>query len=97
MKIRPLHDFVIVQRDPPSEKLGSIIIPENAQEKLTRGTVIGAGRGKVSPTGRFIETTVKEGDRVVFGKYSGTEIEHHGAPDCVCMTEDNILGILEDE
>jgi chaperonin GroES len=48
-------------------------------------------------TGRFIETTVKEGDRVVFGKYSGFEIEHHGAPECICMTEDDIVGILEDE
>ena len=97
MKIRPIHNRILVKRDPPTEKVGAIIIPENAREKLTRGTVLAAGPGQMSASGRFIETTLKAGDRIVFGKYSGSEVEHRGEQDQIFMTEDEILGVIEEE
>jgi chaperonin GroES len=98
MKIRPIQDRVLVRRDPPTSKTkGGIVIPDSAQSKLTRGTVLAIGRGKISESGRFVETTLKTGDRVVFGKYSGSEIEHRGEEDQIFMTEDEILGVIEDE
>jgi len=98
MKIRPIQNRLIVRRDPPTETTkGGILIPENAREKLTRGTVVAAGPGILSDKGYFKKTEVKAGDRVVFGKYSGSEIEHQGEQDQVHMTEDEILGVIEEE
>lgn len=98
MKIRPIQNRILVKRDPPTETTkGGIVIPENAREKLTRGTVIAAGRGKLSDKGYFVETEVKKGDRIVFGKYSGFEVENRGDDDQIFMTEDEILGVIEDE
>lgn len=98
MNIRPIHSRVIVKRDPPTEKTkGGIIIPDAAKEKLTIGTVLAVGPGRITDSGRRIEPTIKTGDRVVFGKYSGAEIEHGGENDRIFMTEDEILGVIEEE
>ena len=98
MKIRPIQNIILVRRDPPTEKTsGGLIIPEMAREKLTRGTVLAAGPGKFDSTGRFVEVTLKKDDRIVFGKYSGSEVEHRGAEDQIFMREDEILGVIEEE
>ena|SRR6185369_5290717 len=98
MKIRPIQDRILVKRDPPKDKTaGGLIIPYVAKEKLTIGTVIAAGRGKLSKSGYFVETSLKPGDRIVFGKYSGSEVEHRGEDDQIFMTEDEILGVIEEE
>jgi len=98
MKVRPIQNWVLVRRDPPTEKTaGGIIIPENAKEKLTRGVVLGAGPGKLATNGFFVKTELKEGDRIIFGKYSGHEVEHRGDEDKIFMTEDEILGVIEEE
>lgn len=92
MKLQPLQDRVLVDRDDEEETTaGGIIIPEASRKKLTRGTVLAVGRGKVVD-GHLRETVVKVGQRVVFGTYSGTEL-----PDGqVIMTEEEIYGVIED-
>jgi chaperonin GroES len=98
MKIRPIQNRILVKRDPPTDKTpGGLFIPDNAKEKLTKGTVIAAGRGKLSASGYFVETTLKAGDRIVFGKYSGSEVENRGEDDMIFMSEDEILGVIEEE
>lgn len=98
MKIRPIRNLLLVKRDPPTEKTaGGIIVPEQAREKLTRGTVLAAGPGTLDTSGRFVETELKKGDRIVFGKYSGNEMEHRGEQDQIFMTEDEVLGVIEEE
>jgi chaperonin GroES len=95
MKVRPLQDRVIVQRIDGEEKTkGGIIIPDSAKEKPAEGKVIAAGKGKVSDEGRLTPLTVKKGDRILFGKYSGTEIKVDGE-DYLIMREDDILGVIE--
>lgn len=98
MKIRPIQNRILVRRDPPTEKTkGGLYIPEISQEKLTRGVVLAAGPGKLADNGFFVKTELKEGDHIVFGKYSGSEVEHRGEDDKIFMTEDEILGVIEDE
>jgi len=98
MKIRPIHNLLQVRRDPPTNvSKGGIVIPDMAKDKLTKGTVVAAGRGKMSPHGHFIETTLKVGDRIVFGKYSGSEVESRGDDDMIFMPEDEVLGVIEEE
>jgi len=98
VKIRPIQNVILVRRDPPNDKTeGGIIIPEMAQTKLTRGVVLAAGPGKLAVNGYFVKTELKTGDRIVFGKYSGNEVEHRGEKDQIFMTEDEILGVIEDE
>jgi chaperonin GroES len=98
MKIRPIQNRVQVRRDPPTDVTkGGIVIPDAAKDKLTRGTVVAVGRGRMSEKGHFIETTLKVGDRVVFGKYSGSEVQSYGDEDLIFMTEDEILGVIEEE
>jgi chaperonin GroES len=98
MKIRPIGNRIVVRRDPATDVTkGGIIIPENAKQKLTKGTVTAAGRGRLSDQGHFIETKLKVGDRVIFGKYSGSEIENRGAEDSIFMSEDDVLGVIEEE
>jgi chaperonin GroES len=98
MKIRPLNNLVQVRRDPPtSVTRGGIVIPDSAKDKLTKGTVVAAGRGKMSAHGHFIETTLKVGSRIVFGKYSGSEVESRGDEDLIFMSEDDVLGVIEEE
>ncbi|MBU1207543.1 MAG: co-chaperone GroES [Proteobacteria bacterium] len=95
MKIRPLQDRVIVKRVEEEDKTkGGIIIPDSAKEKPMEGKVIAVGKGKVLEDGKIHPLDVKVGDRVLFGKYSGTEVkideEEH-----LIMREDDILGVIE--
>ena len=95
MNIRPLHDRVVVKRT-EEEKLspGGIVIPDSATEKPMRGEVIAVGTGKLLDDGKIRPLDVKEGDKILFGKYSGTEIKLDGE-DIVVMREDDVLAILE--
>ena len=93
--IRPLHDRVIIKRIEEGEQIrGGIIIPDSAREKPQEGEVIAAGEGKKLDSGERIPLDVQEGDRVLFGKYSGTEIKLDGE-DYLIMREDDILGVIE--
>jgi len=95
MKIRPLHDRVIVQRLEEEEKTkGGIIIPDTAKEKPQEGKVIAVGTGKILENGTKISLDVKVGDKILFGKYSGTEIKIEG-DEYLMMREDDILGVIE--
>jgi chaperonin GroES len=95
MKIRPLQDRVIVLRVDEEEKTkGGIIIPDNAKEKPQEGKVVAVGKGKVGDDGKLQPLDVKKGDKVLFGKYAGTEIKLDGE-DHLIMREDDILGVLE--
>ncbi len=93
--IKPLHDRVIIRRvDENTTTSGGIIIPDSAKEKPQEGEVIAAGAGKYKEDGNRQPLDVKEGDRVLFGKYSGTEITIDGE-ELLMMREDEILGIIE--
>jgi chaperonin GroES len=93
-KIRPLHDRVIVKRIEEEEKTkGGIIIPDTAKEKPQEGRVVAVGPGR-NEDGKVIPLGVKAGDRILFGKYSGTEIKLDGEEHLI-MREDDILGVLE--
>ena len=95
MKIRPLQDRVIVKRLEEEEKTkGGIIIPYTAKEKPMEGLVIAVGKGKTAEDGKLIKLDVKAGDRILFGKYSGTEVKIDGVEHLI-MREDDILGIIE--
>ena len=95
MKIRPLHDRVIVKRMEGEEKTkGGIIIPDTAKEKPVEGKVVAVGSGKVLENGKKVPLQVKEGDRILFGKYSGTEVKIDGEEHLI-MREDDIIAIVE--
>ena len=95
MKMRPLQDRVIVKRIEEEEKTkGGIIIPDTAKEKPQEGKVIAVGKGKVTEEGKLIPLDVKVGDRILFGKYSGTEVKIEGVEHLI-MREEDILGIIE--
>jgi chaperonin GroES len=95
MKIRPLQDRVIVKRVEEEEKTkGGIIIPDTAKEKPMEGKVIAVGKGKLMEDGKVHALDVKGGDRVLFGKYSGTEVKIDGEEHLI-MREDDILGVIE--
>ena len=95
MKVRPLHDRLIVQRLEEEEKTkGGIIIPDTAKEKPMEGKIIAAGKGKVLEDGKIHPLDVKVGDRILFGKYSGTEVKIDGEEHLI-MREDDILGVIE--
>ena len=95
MKIRPLQDRIIVKRIEEEEKTkGGIIIPDSAKEKPMEGEVIAVGSGKVLDNGTKQQPEVKTGDRVLFGKYSGTEVKIEGVEHLI-MREDDILGVIE--
>jgi len=95
MKIKPLHDRIIVKRMEEEEKTkGGIIIPDTAKEKPIQGKVIAVGKGKVLDNGKVLEPSVKEGDMVLFGKYSGTDIKIDGEEHLI-LREDDILAIIE--
>ncbi|MCX8116896.1 MAG: co-chaperone GroES [Desulfobacterota bacterium] len=97
MKIRPLQDRVIVKRLEEEEKTkGGIIIPDTAKEKPQEGKVIAVGKGKVTEDGKVIPLDVKVGDRILFGKYAGTEVKIEGEEHLI-MREDDILGIIEEK
>ena len=95
MNIRPLQDRVILKRLKEEEKTkGGIIIPDTAKEKPQEGKVIAVGKGKVGDDGKVRPLDVKAGDRILFGKYSGTEIKIDGEEHLI-LREDDILGVLE--
>jgi chaperonin GroES len=95
MKIRPLQDRIIVKRIEEEEKTkGGIIIPDTAKEKPMEGEVIAVGSGKVLENGTKQAPEVKKGDRILFGKYSGTEVKIDGVEHLI-MREDDILGVIE--
>jgi len=94
-KIRPLQDRVIVQRVKEEEKTkGGIIIPDSAKEKPVEGKVLAVGNGKVLEDGKVRALDIKAGDRVLFGKYSGTEVKLDGE-EALILREDDILGVIE--
>ena len=96
MALKPLHDRVLVRRTESEEKTkGGLIIPDSAKEKPAEGIVCAIGNGRVADDGELRPLTVKVGDRVLFGKYAGTEIKVSGE-DRLILREDDILGIIED-
>jgi chaperonin GroES len=95
MHFRPLHDRVLVRRiDAEAKTAGGIIIPDTAKEKPQEGEIIAAGPGARNEQGQFVPLDVKAGDRVLFGKWSGTEVKIDGQ-DLLIMKESDLLGIVE--
>ncbi len=95
MKLRPLNDRILVKRvEEESKTKGGIIIPDSAKEKPAEGMVISVGNGKMNEDGNRIPVEIKEGDRILFGKYSGTEVKIEGT-EYLIMREDDVLGIIE--
>ena len=96
MKIRPLYDRIVVKRidDETDKTAGGLYIPDSAKEKPQQGEVIAAGQGKRSEDGKLIPLDVKVGDRILFGKYSGSDIKI-GTDEYMIMREDEVLGVLE--
>jgi chaperonin GroES len=94
MQVRPLHDRVLVKRFNEEEKSkGGIIIPDTAKEKPIQGEIIAVGQGRVNEEGKLRPLDVKKGDRILFGKYAGTEIKIDG-DEFLMMREEDILGVL---
>ena len=95
MNIRPLHDRVIVKRvEEEKTSPGGIVIPDSATEKPIQGEVIAVGNGKLLDSGELSKLDLKKGDRVLFGKYSGTEVKV-GGDEYLVMREDDIMGVIE--
>jgi chaperonin GroES len=95
MNLRPLHDRILVQRvEEETKTKGGIIIPDSAKEKPAEGKVIAVGNGKVGDDGKRIPLEVKKGDRILFGKYGGTEVKIEGE-EYLIMREDDVLGIVK--
>src|SRR3989338_5666287 len=92
--VRPLHDRILVRRMAEEEKTaGGIIIPDTAKEKPQRGEIVAAGKGRVTEEGKVTPLDVKIGDKILFGKYSGTELKLNGE-EYLMMREEDILGIM---
>ena len=95
MNIRPLHDRVVVKRmEEERTSAGGIVIPDSATEKPVRGEVLSVGKGKIAENGDVRPLDVKVGDKILFGKYSGTEIKIDGE-EVLVMREDDIMGVFE--
>lgn len=95
IKIRPLHDRVIVKREEEEQRsAGGIVIPDSAKEKPIRGVVLAVGAGKILDNGDIRALAVKVGDRVLFGKYSGTEVKLDN-DDVLVLREEDIMGVIE--
>jgi chaperonin GroES len=95
MKIRPLHDRVVIRRMEEERKsAGGILIPDNAAEKPVQGEVVAVGNGKLLDNGELRPVDVKVGDKVLFGKYSGTEVKIAG-DELLVMREEDIMGVIE--
>lgn len=95
MGFRPLHDRILVRRIEAEEKIGGIIIPDTAKEKPMEGEVISIGSGARDERGELVALDVKAGDRILFGKWSGTEVRVDGE-DLIIMKESDVLGIIEE-
>ena len=98
IKVRPLHDRIIVQRleEEEEQQVGGIIIPDTAKEKPQQGKVVAVGKGKVKDDGGILPMDVKDGDTILFGKYSGQEIKLDG-DDYLIMREDEVLGVVNQD
>jgi len=95
MKLRPLQDRILVQRvEEETTTKGGIIIPDTAKEKPAEGKVIAVGNGKVGEDGKRVALEIKSGDRILFGKYSGTEVKIEGE-EFLIMREDDVLGVID--
>ena len=95
MNIRPLHDRVIIRRmEEERTSPGGIVIPDSATEKPIKGQVVAVGKGKLLDNGEIRSLDLKEGDQVLFGKYSGTEVKVEGE-DLVVMREDDVMAVIE--
>jgi len=95
MKLRPLHDRILVKRvEEEQTTKGGIIIPDSAKEKPAEAKVIAVGNGRTGDDGKVVPLEVKKGDRVLFGKYSGTEVKIDGE-EYLILREDDVLGILD--
>ncbi|MGD9209887.1 MAG: co-chaperone GroES [Desulfobacteraceae bacterium] len=95
MKLRPLQDRILVQRvEEETTTKGGIIIPDTAKEKPAEGKVVAVGNGKVGEDGKRVALEVQEGDRILFGKYAGTEVKVEGE-EYLIMREDDVLGIID--
>jgi len=95
MKLKPLQDRILLQRiEEEKTTKGGIIIPDTAKEKPAEGKVVAVGNGKLSEDGKRIALEIKKGDRILFGKYSGTEVKIEGE-DYLILREDDVLGIIE--
>ncbi len=95
MKLRPLHDRILVQRvEEETTTKGGIIIPDTAKEKPAEGRVVAVGNGKIGEDGKRIALEVQEGNRILFGKYAGTEVKVEGE-EYLIMREDDVLGIID--
>jgi len=95
MKLRPLQDRILVERvEEETTSKGGIIIPDTAKEKPAEGKVVAVGNGKIGEDGKRIALEIKKGDRILFGKYSGTEVKISGE-EYLIMREDDVLGIID--
>jgi chaperonin GroES len=95
MKLRPLQDRILVQRvEEETTTKGGIIIPDTAKEKPAEGKVVAVGNGKIGDDGKRVALEIKKGDRILFGKYSGTEVKIEGQ-EFLIMREDDVLGIID--
>ncbi|MDJ0784073.1 MAG: co-chaperone GroES [Desulfosarcinaceae bacterium] len=95
MKLRPLQDRILVQRvEEETTTKGGIIIPDTAKEKPAEGKVVAVGNGKLGDDGKRVPLEVKEGDRILFGKYAGTEVKIEGE-EYLIMREDDVLGVID--
>lgn len=95
IQIRPLHDRVLVEREEEERtSTGGIVIPDNAKEKPVRGKVLAVGKGKLLDSGELRALSVKLGDKILFGKYAGTEVRLDGK-EVLVMREDDIIGVIE--
>jgi chaperonin GroES len=97
MKMRPLRDRILVERiEEAEQRIGGIIIPDTAKEKPQSGRVIAVGKGRINDKGQVFPLDVKEGETVLFGKYSGSDIKIDGR-EYLILREDDVLGVLEDQ
>ncbi len=95
MKVRPLSDRILVKREEPSETVrGGIIIPDTAKEKPQEGKVVAVGKGKLDESGKRVALELKKGDRILMGKYAGTEVKIDGVEHLI-MREDDVLAVIE--
>jgi chaperonin GroES len=95
MNLRPLHDRILVRRlDPAEQAKGGIIVPDTAKEKPQEGVVVAVGNGKLLDNGKRLEMAIKEGDHILFGKYSGTDVKIEGE-ELLILREDDVLAVTE--
>jgi chaperonin GroES len=96
MNVRPLHDKILIKRiDAPQMTKGGIVIPDTVKEKPQEGKVVAVGKGRILESGKVVPLAVKSGDRILFGKYGGTEIKLNGE-DYIILDENEVLAVIEE-